>query len=66
MPMRFPHPGIRIDSIPVNGWVGVVFALGVMLVFLIGSPAVRWFFVLSLPSGLLVGGALHFLHHLRS
>jgi hypothetical protein len=48
------HPGIRIDKIPVKGPVGLIFVLGSMAVFLLGLPEVRWFFVLSLPVGLLV------------
>ena len=57
-----PHPGICIHKIPVKGGAGLVFALGVMLVFLIGSPAVRWFFLLSIPPGLLIGLVLFLLH----
>ena len=60
-----PHPGIRIDKIPVKGWAGFVFTLGVMLLFLIGSPAVRWFFLLSLPPGLLIGVILYLIHRRR-
>jgi hypothetical protein len=62
MPDRNPHPGIRIDKIPAKGWAGLVFALGVILLFLIGSPAVRWFFLLSIPPGILIGVALYLLH----
>jgi hypothetical protein len=62
---RDPHPGIRIDKIPIKGWAGLIFVLGVMLLFLIGSPAVRWFFLLSIPPGVLIGVALYLIHRHR-
>ncbi len=62
---RDPHPGIRIDKIPVKGWAGLVFVLGVMLLFLVASPAVRWFFFLSIPPGILIGLILYLRHRGR-
>jgi L-asparagine transporter-like permease len=56
------HPGIRIHRIPVKSWVGLVFAVGVMLLFFIALPAIRWFFLLTLPVGILFGVALYLLH----
>jgi hypothetical protein len=56
------HPGIRIDKISVRSWVGLVFAVGVMVFFLIALPAVRWFLLLTLPAGILAGVVLFFLH----
>jgi len=56
------HPGIRIDKTPVRSWVGLVFAVGVMVLFLIALPAVRWFLLLTLPAGMLAGVVLFFLH----
>ena len=55
-------PGIRIHKIPVKSWAGLLFAAGVMTLFLVALPEVRWFFVLTLPAGLLVGAALYLLH----
>ncbi len=49
------HPGIRIDKIPVQGPFGLVFTVGMMAIFLIGLPEVRWFFLYSLPVGVIVG-----------
>ena len=60
-----PHPGIAIHKIPVKGWVGLVFVVGIMLLFLVGLPQVRWFFLLSLPTGLLVGTVMYFIHRRR-
>jgi len=61
-PLPERHPGIRIDKIPVKGGAGLVFALGVMVLFLISLPQIRWFFVRSLPAGILVGVVLCLLH----
>jgi hypothetical protein len=58
------HPGIRIDKISVKSWAGLIFAIGIMVLFLIALPAVRWFFVLTLPTGILAGVILY-LAHLR-
>ncbi len=60
-----PHPGISMHKIPVRGPAGVVFVLGVMLLFLVGSPAVRWFFLLSIPPGILIGITLYLIHRRR-
>jgi hypothetical protein len=59
---RDPHPGINIHRIPIKGWAGLVFVVGVMLLFLVGSPAVRWFFLLSIPPGILIGVILYIIH----
>jgi hypothetical protein len=60
MPDR--HPGISMHKIPVKGGVGLVFTVGVMVMFLIALPQARGFFLLSLPAGILVGVALYLLH----
>jgi hypothetical protein len=65
MPDRDPHPGINLHKIPIKGWVGLVFVIGIMALFLIGSPAVRWFFLLSIPPGILIGVILYLLHRRR-
>jgi hypothetical protein len=62
---RDMRPQIDIAKIPIKGWVGLVFVIGVMAIFLIGLPAVRWFFLLSIPPGILVGGILYLLHRRR-
>ena len=60
-----PHPGISMHRIPVQGWAGLVFVIGFMLVFLIGSSQVRWFFFLSIPPGILIGAILYLIHRPR-
>jgi hypothetical protein len=49
------HPGIRIDKISVEGPAGLLFTIGVLVLFLIGLPAARWFLALSLPLGVVIG-----------
>jgi len=55
-----PHRGILIDKIPAEGFGGLVFALGTLLIFLIGVPEIRQASVLLLPAGLLTAGLLYF------
>jgi len=49
------HPGIRIDKIPVKGPMGLVFTVGVLILFLVGLPAARWFLALSVLVGVIIG-----------
>ena len=54
------HPGIRIDKIPVEGWVGLLWGTVIMIRTIIDVPDARWFFLASIPGGALVAFALHF------
>ena len=54
------HPGIRIDRIPVEGWVGLLWATVILVRTIIVVPDARWFFLASLPDGALVAAALHY------
>ena len=56
------HPGINTTRVNPKGWVGLVFAIGVMLLFLISLPQIRWFFIMTLPVGAIFGVALWLLH----
>lgn len=57
------HPGISMHKLPVSGGaVGLLFAAGSMLVFLVGIPSVRVFFLAAIPLGLGVAFALRFFH----
>ena len=53
------HPGIRIHNIPVRGGPGLIFALGVLAILLLGVPETREFLVLGVAGGLVVAVALH-------
>ena len=48
------HPGIRIDRIPVEGWLGLLWGSVIMIRTLIEVPDARWFFPASLAGGALV------------
>jgi hypothetical protein len=60
--MASPHPGIRIDHIPAEGGGGLIFALGMIAVFLIGVPALRPVAVVTALGGLLLAPILHRLY----
>jgi hypothetical protein len=47
------HPGIRIDRIPVEGWTGLVFVLGIIAIALLGHPAMRQLMLISLVGGII-------------
>ena len=49
------HPGITMHKIPVKGWAGLVFTVGIIAMALIFLPAARWFLALSLPTGITIG-----------
>ena len=57
------HPGISMHKLPVSGGaVGLLFAVGSMLVFLLGIPAMRWFLAGSGALGVGVAGGLWLFH----
>lgn len=60
-----PRPRRATAGMPLAGWVGLVFTLAFMGVMLYAVPAVRWFFLLSVPPGLLIGGFLYWLNRRR-
>jgi hypothetical protein len=54
---------IRIDRIPVSGgFIGAIFTLGTMAIFFAALDEIRWFFLFSIPCGVLAGLFLHFWH----
>lgn len=61
--MRYPHSGIRIDRIPAEEGGGVIFALGIVVLFLIGVPAMRPVVALAALGGVLLAPLLHRLYH---
>ena len=57
-------PQINLSKIPAGGGgAGSIFAVGSLLIFVVGSPALRYF----LPAAILLGGAvaliIHFVRH---
>ncbi len=57
------HPGIRIDKITVAGFPGLIFAIGVAVMFIIGLPELREFALVAVVVGTVVGGLLYFWHN---
>lgn len=57
-----PRPEIQIAKIPVKGLMGLVFTVGTMAIFFLALPEIRWFLLLALPAGVLVGLGLHLWH----
>jgi len=58
-----PHPGISVHNIRVGGGAaGFLFAVGSMLVLLLGVPALRWFFVGAIVLGFGIAVALRLVH----
>jgi hypothetical protein len=53
------HPGIRIHSIPADGGGGLIFAVGMAAVLLLGFPALRPLALLALAGGALLAPILH-------
>ena len=51
--MQNRHPGIRIDSIPVEETGGLIFAIGMSVIFMIAVPA-----FVPVVGAAVVGGAL--------
>jgi len=60
--MRYPHAGIRIDRIPAEGAGGLIFAIGIVVIFLIGVPAMRPVVALAALCGVLLAPLLHRLY----
>jgi hypothetical protein len=58
------HPGIRIDKIPVEGGVGLLWGSVIVIRALIDVSDARWFFLASLP-GVLSWRSLYVISDLR-
>jgi hypothetical protein len=52
------HPGITMHKIPVEGWAGLLFTVGVLAMVLVSLPEARWFLAISLPTGVIIGTIL--------
>ncbi len=49
------------NRIPVKGLTGLIFVVAIMVILLVAVPATRWFLLLSVPAGALVGVILYLL-----
>jgi hypothetical protein len=52
------HPGITMHKIPIKGSAGLLFTVGMLIIFLIRLPEARVFLALSLPVGVVVAWVL--------
>jgi hypothetical protein len=59
-----PSPEINMAKIPGGaGVAGAIFAVGSMVVFLIGIPALRYIFPSAIALGCGIATVLHFIQH---
>ena len=57
-----PNPQINMSKLPVAGNIGgAIFAIGCMLIVLIGIPAIRSLFPVAVAVGCAVAIGLHFI-----
>ena len=60
------HPGITFHKMPVAaGFVGFVFAAGIVAIAFIGLPVSKWFVLASVIGGIAVLGIIRLVHRLR-
>lgn len=55
MKQQNPHPGARIDAIPVTGIVGLIFSVGVFAMLSFALPHIGQFLWRALAAGILFG-----------
>ena len=58
-----PHPGIQIHKIPAEGLGGLIFAVGMVMIVLVGIPAVRPLAALAVVGGIVLAPLLHRYNH---
>lgn len=62
-----PHPGINMHKLPVGGgFIGLVFAIGCSLIFVIGFPTLWYFVALAFALGIGVAIVLKLAANRRS
>jgi len=58
------HPGIRIDKIPVSANVGgLIFVIGIVVLGIVGVPAIRELLIIGLIGGPLFAAVLYWWHN---
>ena len=58
------RPQINLAKIPVGGGIaGAIFAIGSMLIFLLGIPVLRYVFPAAIVLGCAVALAINFMRH---
>ena len=61
--MNTPHQGIRIDKIPVEGFGGAIFALGMPILCVLAVPHLMPLVAVCLVGGALTALVLHRIHN---
>lgn len=57
------HPGINMHKLPVGGgFVGILFAIGSAVIFIVGFPSLWYFVALSGGLGVVIALMIRFLH----
>ena len=57
------HPGINMHKLPVGeGIIGILFAVGSAVIFLLGFPTLWYFVALSAGLGLAIAAIIRFVH----
>ena len=59
------HPGITMHKIPVAGTGGLIFAVGIVVLALLGLPIAKWFLIGAVILGVGVVGILRLFRKLH-
>lgn len=57
--MAAPHPGIRIDQIPASEGGGLIFAVGMAVIFMLAVPAFVPVVAAAVVGGTVLAGFLY-------
>ncbi|HEV3511179.1 MAG TPA: hypothetical protein VGS05_05705 [Candidatus Sulfotelmatobacter sp.] len=61
------HPGITMHKLPVGGgFIGILFAVGTSLIFVLGFPTLWYFVALAFALGIVIAFALRAVNQNRS
>lgn len=61
------HAGINMHKIPVGGgFIGILFAIGSAVIFILGFPALWYFVAFSAGLGIAIAALMHFFRQSRS
>ena len=61
------HPGINMHKLPVGGgFIGLLFAVGTAVIFILGFPTLWYFVVLSAGLGVAIALMIRFIHERTS
>jgi hypothetical protein len=61
------HPGINMHKLPVGGgFIGLLFAVGTAVIFVVGFPTLWYFVALSFGLGVAVALILKYVHQRQS